>query len=80
MGILFGSQRKNQLSFIIMAKGEKEIKTSTFLLVFGYNEQEMAAEADLRKRALSAAYGGGPSVVQNFHFGRLKINFSCFKK
>ena len=32
----------------------------------------MDAEADLRKRALSAAYRWGPSVTSYFHFGRPK--------
>ena len=50
----------------------------------------MIAVADLRKRALSAAYSGGPSGIfswremlfpsRNFHFGRPKTNFSGFKK
>ena len=46
---------------------------------------------DLRKRALSAAYGGAPPVAffpsvkclfptRNFHFGRPKTNFNGFKK
>ena len=49
-----------------------------------------AAVPDLRKRALSTAYGGPSSVVsfrhemlfpsRNFHFGRPKTNFSGFKK
>ena len=37
------------------------------------------AEADLRERTLSAANGWGPSVAQNFHFGRPKINLSGFQ-
>ena len=36
--------------------------------------------ADLRKRALSAAYIGGPSLVLKFHFGRPKTNFSGKKQ
>ena len=38
------------------------------------------SEADLRKRALSAAFGGDPSVAYIFHFGRPKTNFSGFEK
>ena len=35
---------------------------------------------DLRKRALSEVYGGGPSVAQKFDFGRPKTNLGGFKK
>ena len=38
------------------------------------------SEADLRKRALSAAYGGDPLVAKKFHYGKFKTNFSGFKK
>ena len=55
--------------------GEERKKTCPAVLY------ENRAVADLGKRALSATYSGGPSVVLNFHFGRpKKKNSSGFKK
>ena len=58
----------------------KSIKIVNLWVKFCFDEllNTFVSEVDLRKRALLAADRGGPSVVQNFHFGRPKSNFSGF--
>ena len=57
-------------------KGIKLRDISYYAMMFGFNTI-YGAEADLRKRALSAAKGWGPSAAENFNFGRPKKEVLC---